>query len=316
MRGHIRLLLGLLTLVGGRRPATVALAALLALGAMVAVQPLTARADPIPEFPTLKVDPTCEPLPQNSDGDTITITVRGFSFEAGRTAMIYFNHSQALGAEAVTVGPAGAFEVAVTVTEVGSTSSYEIDAYYTDVGVTDNPVALTYLYVPCDATIGSIRITPDCGPANTPIAMHVDLTNFLPESPIQVQVLDLFDSETVYGQAGPTVPVDPNAVSFDFTFSVPVNGAYRVVATQQGAIIDSGPPGKTATADFVAPCSQAVLSPTCNVAGSGPDRYSIQIAGTGFLPAIPVGIIFDSVGAIAVLWWHRAGQRGRFLWAD
>lgn len=292
----VRLLLGLHTLVSGLRPATVALAALLALGAMVVTQPLTARADPIPEFPVLTVDPTCEPSPQNSDGDTITITVRGFSFQAGRTVMIFFNGRQVPGAEAVTVGPAGAFEIPLTVTEGGSAPSQQIAAYYTDLGVTDNPIASAFLNVPCDSTLGSIRATPDCGPANTPIAMHVDLSGFLPELPITVQVLGLFSNDPVYGQAGPTVPVDPNAVSFDFTFTVPVNGAYRVIATQQDQISESFTPAKQATTGFVAPCSQAVLSPTCNVAGSGPDRYSIQVAGTGFQPGIPVGIIFDSAG--------------------
>ncbi|HEY5520519.1 MAG TPA: hypothetical protein VIK08_07670 [Candidatus Limnocylindrales bacterium] len=294
MRRNIGLLLRLHTLTRGRRPATLALAALLALGATVVVEPHGARADPIPEYPVLTVDPTCEPTPQNSDGDTITLTVHGFSFEAGRAVMIYFNHNQASGAESVAPGPAGAFEVALTVTEVGNTPSYEIDAYYVDQGVTDNPTAFTYLNVPCDSTLGTIAITPDCGPANTPIAMHVDLTGFLPNMPIGIQVLDPFSSATVYGQAGPAVPPDPNAASFDFTFNVPANGAYRVVATQAGAIIDSGPPGKTATTGFVAPCSQAQLSPTCNVAGSAPDRYSIQVAGSGLLPNLPVGIIFDS----------------------
>jgi len=263
---------------------------------MVVVQPRAARADPIPEFPVLTVDPTCEPLPQNADGDTITLTVRGFSFAAGRTVMIYFNNGPAPGGEAVSVGPAGAFAVSVTVSEIGSTPSYSLDAYYADLGVTDNAIAYANLNVPCDATLGTIRITPDCGSPGTPIAMHVDLSNFLPALPIQVQVLDLFGGNTVYGQAGPTVPVDPNAVSFDFSFSVPGNGAYRVEASQAGAIIDSGPPGKTASTEFVAPCSQATLSPTCNVAGSAPNRYSIQVAGTGLLPGLPVGIIFDSTG--------------------
>jgi hypothetical protein len=297
MRRRGRLLLRLHTLSRGRRPATLALAALLALGAMVVVEPRSARADPIPEYPVLTVDPTCEPTPQNSDGDTITLTVHGFSFEAGRPVMIYFNHNQAAGAESVAPGPAGAFEVGLTVQEVGATASYEIDAYYVDGGVTDNPTAFTYLNVPCDQTLGTIAITPDCGPPNTPIAMHVDLSNFLPDQPITVQVLDLFTSTTVYGQAGPTVPTDPNAVSFDFSFSVPANGAYRVVATQPAPIIlldTATQSGKTATSGFVAPCSQAVLSPTCNVAGSAPDRYSIQVAGSGLLPNLPVGIIFDS----------------------
>lgn len=254
------------------------------------------RADPLPEFPVLTVDPTCEPLPQNSDGDTISITIRGFSFEAGRAVMVFFNGSQAPGAEAVSPNSAGAFEVPVTVTEVNNTPSYQIAAYYTDLGVTDTPVASTFLSVPCDSTLGRISITPDCGPAGTPIAMHVDLTSFLPELPITVQVLDLFGGPTVYGQAGPTPPSDPNAVGFDLAFTVPANGAYKVVASQPGSVIDSGPPGKMATTGFVAPCSQAALTPTCNVAGGAPDRYSIQVAGSGFLPRIPVGIIFDSAG--------------------
>jgi hypothetical protein len=263
---------------------------------MIVVQPLAARADPIPEFAVLTVDPTCEPPPQNSDGDVITLTVRGFSFEAGHTVMIYFNHNQAVGAEAVVPGSAGAFAVSVTVQEVGSTASYEIDAYYADQGVTDTPVALTYLNVPCDTTLGSIHVTPDCGPPNTPIAMHVDLANFLPQLPIEIQVVDLFSTDTVYGSAGPITPTDPNAISVDFTFSVPANGAYRVMATQQYPPgVEGFDPLPTATTGFVAACSTATLSPTCNVAGSGPDRYSIAVSGTGFLPGLPVGIIFDSV---------------------
>ncbi len=282
--------------MGARRPIAIVLGALLAIGIFAAGSPLPARADPLAEYPVLTVDPICAPLPQNADGDTIAITVRGFSFEAGRTVMVYFNGGQAPGAEAISPGPAGAFEVALTVNEIARQPSYEIDAYYTDLGVTDNAIASTFVNLPCDVTLGSIRIAPDCGPAASPIAMHVDLTDFLPELPITVQVLDLFDGQTVYGQAGPTSPADPNAVSFDFTFSVPANGAYRVVASQPGSVIDSGPPGKMASTGFVAPCSQAVLSPTCNVAGSAPDRYSIQVAGSGFQPTLPVGIIFDSAG--------------------
>ena len=298
MRRRGRLLLRLHTLSRGRRPATLALAALLALAATVVVQPGAARADPLPELPALTVDPTCEPAPQNPAGDTVAITVRGFSFQVGRTVMIYFNHAQAAGAEAIAPGPAGSFQVALTVTEPGATST-EIDAYYTDQGVTDTPVALVYLNIPCDQTLGTISITPDCGAANTPIAMHVDLSNFLPDQPITVQVLDLFTNTTVYGQAGPTAPVDPNAVSFDFSFSVPANGAYRVVATQPAPIIlldTATQGGKIATAEFVAPCSQAAVTPTCNVAGSAPDRYAIQVAGSGLLPGLPVGIVFDSAG--------------------
>ena len=190
MLRRVRLLLGLLTLGAARRPAALALAALLAIGIFSAGNPLPARADPLAEFPVLTVDPTCEPLPQNSDGDTITLTVRGFSFEMGRTVMVYFNGNQIPGAEAVVPGPAGAFEIPVTVTEVGSTPSYQIAAYYTDLGVTDNAIASAYLSVPCDDSRGPHQHHARLrSAANTPIAMHVDLSGFRPESPITVQVL-------------------------------------------------------------------------------------------------------------------------------
>ena len=51
-----------------------------------------------------------------------------------------------------------------------------------------------------------------------------------------------------------------------------------------------------ATAYFVVPCSVASVSPTCGPQGSGPDRYSIQVSGQGFLPGLPVTIIFDAAG--------------------
>jgi hypothetical protein len=237
----------------------------------------------------------CAPPPQDADQVTITITARGFSFQAGRTVMIFFNGSQVPGAEAVTVGPAGAFEVPLTVTELGTTPSYQVAAYYTDLGVTDPPIASVYLNVPCDPQAASIRATPDCGPANTPIAMHVDLLGFLANFEITVQVLDLF-SDTEYAKAGPATFPDPNAISFDFSLSVPANGAYRIYASQYDVASENFTALKLATTHFVAPCSSANVSPTCNVAGSGPDKYSIQVSGSGLLPNIPVGIIFDSTG--------------------
>jgi hypothetical protein len=280
------------------RPLVLVLAALLALGMLSVARPPTARADTVPEQPTLTVDPTCEPTPTNSDGDVITVTVRGYSFEYGRNVTIYWNNDPAPSpADSVAVGPAGSFEVSFTVTEIGSTAYYPVYAYYSDQVISGSEVAWSSLYVPCTAPEAQIGISPDCGIPATPMKVHVDGTGFLPNLPITVTVTDLFSDTTVYGQAGPMVPADPNAVSIDIPkVRLPDTGAYRVIAVQQtssGVLILVSPP-RTATAYLVAPCSQLTATPTCGPAGSGPSRYTIQLSGVGFQPDLGLDITFDA----------------------
>ena len=275
-----------------------ALAMLLALGVFSVARPPAARADTLPEQPTLTVDPTCEPAPTNPDGDVITITVRGYSFESGRSVAIYWNGAAAPSpADSVAVGNAGSFEVSLTVTEVGSQAYYSIYAYYQDQIVKGSEVAWASLIVPCGAPEAQISITPDCGAAGAPISVHVSGSNFLPNQPITVAVTDLFSTQTIYAQTDPTIPADPDAVSIDIpSFSLPANGAYRVLAVQQaGSNFDIyAPPPRTAAAYLVAPCSQLTITPTCGPSGDGSARYSIQLTGTGFQPGLNLEITFDA----------------------
>jgi hypothetical protein len=262
------------------------------------VRPPPARAVSLPETPLLTVDPTCEPAPSNPDGDVISVTVRGYSFEYGRSVTIYWNGAPAPSpADNVSVGAAGQFEVSFTVREVGAQAYYSVYAYYSDAVISGSEVAWSSLYVPCGGAQPQISITPDCGTAGTPLSVHVDGTNFVPNVPISVAVTNLFNTDTIYAQAGPVIPTDPNAVSIDLPpFTLPANGAYRVLA-EQGANVTFAifvPPPLTAAAYLVAPCSQLSITPTCDAAGSGPDRYSIQLSGIGFQPGLNLQITFDA----------------------
>ncbi len=275
----------------------VALVTLLVLTTLSVTRPATVRADTLPESPLLTVDPSCEPAPSNPDGDVITVTVRGYSFEYGRSVTIYWNGNPAP-APPVTVGAAGAFEATFTVTEIGSTAYYPMYAYYSDQIAQGSEVAWASLYVPCGGPQAQISITPDCATAGTPISVHVSGTNFLPDLPITVAVTDLFSTDTIYAQASPVTPADPNAISIDIPqFSVPANGAYRVLAVQQSGTNFKiyVPPPRTAAAYLVAPCSQLTMTPTCgSAAGSDPSRYTIQLSGAGFQPGLNVEITFDA----------------------
>ena len=268
-----------------------------------ASRPISARADPIQEVPYLAVDPTCEPNPTNSDGDQITITVRGYSFTAGQTATIYFNFQPAPApGDAVLIDGQGHFSTSFTVTETGAQPSYAIYAYYQGAAGGEIPIAATTLSVPC-ITPASIRITPDCGPPGSPTPVHVDGTGFAANEGVDIKATNLTDSNVDYGHPGQPVTTDGNgALSTDFTVTVPPTDAafgtvYRVIVTPVPIIqlVDSVTPA--ATAYFVAPCSQATMTPTCDNAGSGLDRYSIQVGGQGFLPGLPLKITFDPAGS-------------------
>ncbi|HEY7023486.1 MAG TPA: hypothetical protein VH371_00850 [Candidatus Limnocylindrales bacterium] len=302
MRRYVGLLLRLHALRGTARPFAIALAGLLALGVFTAGTPSPARADPLPEFPQITIDPTCEAQP-SSDGSVITVTVRGYSFSFGRVVSLYWdgNLVQSPG-DAIQVQPTGYIEATFSETIFGSSdpTSHTINAFYQDQPPDDSgsvpPVATTYINVPCSTDTSHITLTPDCGSAGAPITIHIDGGGFFPGDPLGVTVKGLFD-DTVYGSIDPAVPADPNAVSLEVTATLPGIGAYRVIAAQQYPPgVEGFDPLPIATAYFVVPCSQASVSPTCGPQGSGPDRYSIQVSGQGFLPGLPVTIVFDAAG--------------------
>src|SRR5690242_10638144 len=170
MRRHIGLLLRLHTLRAAARPFAIALAALLALGVFNAGNPSPARADPLPEFAQLTIDPACEAQP-SPDGDVITVTVRGYSFSFGRVVSLYWDGSlvQAPG-DAITVQPTGCIEATFSETIFGSSdpTSHTINAFYQDQPPDDSgtvqPVATTYINVLCPTDTSHITLTPDCGP--------------------------------------------------------------------------------------------------------------------------------------------------------
>ena len=285
------------------RPVAVGVAAVLVVTMLSASRPVPARADPLPEVPYLAVDPPCEPTPTNSDGDQITITVRGYSFTAGQIATIYFNLQPApTPADAVAIDGQGHFETSFTVTEVGSQGSYTVSAYYQAAAGGEIPIAQTTLDVPCVPS-PSIKITPDCGLPGTPIAVHVDGIGFGANELINIGATDSFDSGADYGHLDQATTADGNGVvAADLTVTVPATGAasgnvYRVIAVPVPIVRVVVAPQPGAQAYFVAPCSQMTMTPTCASAGSGPDRYSIQLGGTGFLPRLPLKITFDPAGS-------------------
>jgi hypothetical protein len=299
----VGLLLRLPALGRTARPLAVAVAALVIVTMLSASRPVSVRADPIKEVPHLAVNPTCEPTPTNSDGDQITIKLSGYSFTAGQVATIYFNFQPAPApGDAVQIDGQGHFETSFTVTEVGAQSSYAIYAYYQGAAGGEIPIAATTLYVPC-TTPPSIRITPDCGPPGSPTPVHVDGIGFPDNEGVDIKATNLNDSDADYGHPAQPVTTDGGGVlSTDFTFTVPPTDAtsgtvYRVIATLIPIIqlVDTATPA--ATAYFVAPCSQATITPSCDSAGNGPDRYSIQVGGQGFLPGLPLEIMFDPAGS-------------------
>lgn len=302
MHWHVGLLLRLHPLRGAARPFSITLAALLALSVFNAVNPTPARADPLPEFPQLTIDPTCEAQP-SPDGDVVTVTVRGYSFSIGRVVSLYWDGALvASPGDAIQVQATGYIEATFSQTIFGSSdpTSHTINAYYQDQPPDDSgtvpPVAQTYINVPCPTDTSHITITPDCGAAGAPVSIHIDGGGFFPQDPLGVVVKGLFD-DTVYGSLDAAVPADPNAVSLDVTATLPGTGAYRVIAAQQYPPgVEGFDPLPAATAYFVVPCSVASVNPTCGPAGSGPDRYSIQVSGQGFLPGLPVTIVFDATG--------------------
>jgi hypothetical protein len=270
----------------------IALAALLALGALSAARPPVVHAETLTESPTLTVDPPCEPTPTNPDGDVITVTVRGYSFEYGRSVVVYWNGKPAP-APATAVGDTGSFEVSFTVTEIGSTSYYPIYAYYQDQIAQGSEVAWASVDVPCTPN-AAITVTPDCGNAGTPLNVHVDGTGFVLNAPVAVEVTSFRGDNVSYATADPVTPVN-GAISLDIPpFSLPANDVYVVQATQQVTVSLLYIPPIIAYAYIVAPCSSLTINPTCDTAGGGGQRISIQLIGTGMQPGMYMSVTFDA----------------------
>ena len=179
-------------------------------------------------------------------------------------------------------------------------SGTEIQAFETN-----NPgrLASASLLVPCTP---SIRISPSCdAPADPaaprPLQITVEGRNW--ESFFgEVSVfLNLPGLETDQPQSAiEQAPVDEASRSFSVVIdeapgrlagplmAVPA-GQYFVVAVQNRS-------GVRVEVDFVVPCPQVQVQPSCGEAGRPLDAYDVLVTGSGFRPGLPVELIFDTFG--------------------
>ncbi len=268
-----------------------------AFSGLPAPSPVRAQAQVLLEVPHITVTPDCGPAPLGEAGDTITVTVRGFSFTPRTTVTLALQGTVfPPPGDAVPVSDFGTFEATANVVRSSFSTSWEVGAYYAPAQIdSSSPVARTFFSSPCQP---KISLTPDCGDAGIPTSIHVSGSGFLSGFQFQARVTngstDLFVSDPL--------TLDANAVAIDIPFTPPAAGVYDLVVGQ------IPPPGvelflPSAQASFVAPCPSLTVTPTCAEAG-GPDaRYAIQLSGSGFVPFRGLEFYFDPAGVNQRFYW-------------
>jgi len=278
-----------------RHSTAVGLAALMAVGLLIAPDPPVARAGYLPAPPRISIEPGC--APQIIEGTVAFMgTYHLRNFTPGAPVTIVYGFSEPPQQETVFVGPSGAVDATLTFNHEAF-SNVTVTAFETA-----NPqiAAETVLAVPCTPTL---RLSPNCDAAADPAAprnikIEVAGHNWDPfGGPVTValaQAIGEFE-QLVSAPEAATPDTRGNfsvslarAPDFEAPLMALPAGDYYVRASQRS--------GGFVAVDFVVPCAQVVLTPSCGEPGAAPDVYDLAVSGSGFRPFQQAQIIFDAFG--------------------
>ncbi|MGI8928520.1 MAG: hypothetical protein ACR2H0_03500 [Candidatus Limnocylindrales bacterium] len=306
---------------GAPRWAAAGLAALLAAGLLVALDPSPARGADLPAAPLIEIDPGCtDGVFEGSFDMPFTVRLRNFTPNAAVT--VFFGFGDQPEVENVVVGPYGSVDAQLTFT-LGTTRPVPLRALETN-----NPAinASTTLRAPCEP---ALQLTPKCdAPADplAPRALSIGVLGTDWRYLTEVRLMQRVDgterqiSATASGvptAEQPTFNVVLNAAnpgSDDVTqplMALP-SGDYFVRATRRAT---EAIPEVVVDIDFAVPCPQVSLNPNCGEPGGPLDIYDLAVSGSGWRPFLQAQVIFDAGGGPQVFLLDVGGT-GQLLVGD
>lgn len=275
---------------------------MLAAGALVATAPTPASAQGLVEEHVLNVEPSCgKSFLVNEFGDYIQLAVRGYGFEPGLTMAFTFDGQPAkvIGAS-IVVDDYGTFAGTIEAFQAARDGVFWVVA--SDI---NNPQFGTWAQytAPCPPAKPTITISPDCFDAGVPTTVHVTGSGWRDGFEIRTGIINFTDSSLIYVVSDP-ITSSGGTWQYDLPFTAPENGIYRVTAVQsvRGFAI-AAQAGYYINQYIVVPCPVLTVTPFCENPGTAPDRWSLIISGTQFLPDRSLEIVFDPDGTPASYLW-------------
>lgn len=252
--------------------------------------------------PTLSVTPDC--LPPTGRGATAEhrLEIRGGGFAPNSQVRIVADGGEVA---TVDVDALGAFRASPVVVLAGAVSVLTVAAETIGGG----PASRTRVTIPC---FPRITLTPDCGgrEGSPPLAVTVAGSGFAPGREVIIGIREL-ERELDRRMTGS----DGTFEASDLALGELSAGDVTIIAiqptTSTTAALAVNDIRAVAPLEVPCPAPSVRIVPVCESAGAPPDRWTIEVVGSGFHPGSLVVITFDRRGSFEV-WTTKSGRSGEF----